>query len=306
MDSPDLQQLKRLAIFATVVEQASFAKAAQLLGMSRSSVSEQVALLEQALQVRLIQRSTRQLTLTAEGTTVYPQAAQITQSLRSVKTLVTQEQMHGRVRITTTVDLATDWLSPKLQAFQALYPDIYFDLVLADHELDLIAEQLDLALRIGYLKDESVVVRPLFNTHAQVIASPAYLVKAPEPVNIDSLARQHWVLLKQLNTNNTITLQYQGQFIHFQPQYFHSCDSPLAMRQLIQLGFGIGLHLPITIGAELQQGSLQLIEPDWHSDTMTFCLVYPSRRQLPLRVRYLIDFLMQQPPEFPIQKTKQP
>ncbi len=167
MYATDLLQLKRLAIFATVVEQGSFAKAAELLQMSRSSVSEQVALLEEALKVRLLQRTTRQLTLTTDGQAVYPQAAQLNQALRQVNELVTQEQPQGRIRITTTADLALDWLNPKLQAFRALYPQIYVDLVLTDHELDLIAGQLDLALRIGYLKDDSLVVRPLFNTHVR-------------------------------------------------------------------------------------------------------------------------------------------
>lgn len=95
------------------------------------------------------------------------QAAQLNQALRQVNELVTQEQPQGRIRITTTADLALDWLNPKLQAFRALYPQIYVDLVLTDHELDLIAGQLDLALRIGYLKDDSLVVRPLFNTHVR-------------------------------------------------------------------------------------------------------------------------------------------
>ena len=298
MYATDLLQLKRLAIFATVVEQGSFAKAAELLQMSRSSVSEQVALLEEALKVRLLQRTTRQLTLTTDGQAVYPQAAQLNQALRQVNELVTQEQPQGRIRITTTADLALDWLNPKLQAFRALYPQIYVDLVLTDHELDVIAGQLDLALRIGYLKDDSLVVRPLFNTHVQIIASAAYLAQAPEPITLESLPRQYWVLLKQLNPNQSVTLQHNGEMLHFVPEHYHSCDSPLVMQQLIKLGFGIGLHLPVSIQRELANQELSLILPQWQGDELTFCLAYPSRRQLPLRVRYLIDFLLQQPAQW--------
>lgn len=299
MDAPDLLQLKRLAIFATVVEQGSFAKAAASLQMSRSSVSEQVALLEQALKVRLLQRSTRQLTLTSDGQTIYPQAAQLNQSLRQVNDLVAQEKISGRVRITTTADLALDWLNPKLQGFRELYPEVYFDWVLADNELDLIAEQIDLAVRIGYLKDESLVVRPLFNTRIQIVASASYLAKLAEPITVDNLHNQPWVLLKQVNANNRVTLQCNGQFMAFEPEQFHRCDSPIVMQQLIKMGFGIGIHLPMSISQELESGELQLIVPEWHGDELSFCLAYPSRRQLPLRVRYLIDFLMQQPPSLP-------
>ncbi|MFZ1343957.1 LysR family transcriptional regulator [Thiothrix eikelboomii] len=292
MNTPDLLQLKRLAIFATVVEQGSFAKAAQLLQMSRSSVSEQVALLEQALHVRLLQRTTRQLTLTLEGKQVYPQAAQINGAMRSVKELVNQEQARGRVRITTTTDLALEWLNPKLQQFRTLYPEIYFDLVLVDHELDLVAEQIDLAIRIGYLRDESLVVRPLFQDKTQIIVGATYQSALSTPLTVETLQQQSWILLKQLHPYNQVTLQSQGQLLSFVPESFHSCDSPLVMRDMIQRGWGVGLHLPTTIQIELTQGTLELVLPEWYGDEMNFCIAYPSRRQLPLRVRHLLDYLL--------------
>lgn len=298
MNPPDLLQLKRLAIFATVVEQGSFAKAAHLLNMSRSSVSEQVALLEQELQVRLLQRTTRQLTLTYEGQLVYPQALQINHSLHQVTELVNHEQPRGRVRITTTADLALDWLNPKLQAFQALYPEVYFDLILADRELNLVAEQVDLALRIGYLKDDSLVARPLLNSRLQIVASPDYIAKAPEPITIESLKRQHWVLLSQLHTHNTVTLHYNGELVHVEPEHYHRCDSPSVMLSLLKLGFGMGFHLPLSIQKALASGELTVVLPECQGDDLTMCLVYPSRRELPLRIRYLIDFLMKQPVQF--------
>lgn len=291
MDTPDLLQLKRLAIFATVVEQGSFAKAAALLQMSRSSVSEQVALLEQALKVRLLQRTTRQLTLTLEGKQVYPQAAQINGAMRSVKELVNQEQARGRVRITTTTDLALEWLNPKLQQFRTLYPEIYFDLVLVDRELDLVAEQIDLAIRIGYLRDDSLVVRPLFQDKTHIIVGASYPHTLAN-ITVETLQQQSWVLLKQLHPYNQVTLQSQGQLLSFVPESFHSCDSPLVQRDMIQRGWGIGLHLPTTIQSELAQGTLEVVVPEWYGDEMNFCIVYPSRRQLPLRVRHLLDYLL--------------
>lgn len=292
MDTPDLLQLKRLAIFATVVEQGSFAKAAELLQMSRSSVSEQVALLEQALQVRLLQRTTRQLTLTLEGRQVYPNAAQINGAMRSVKELVNQEQVRGRVRITTTTDLALEWLNLKLQQFRALYPDIYFDLVLVDHELDLVAEQIDLAIRIGYLRDESLVVRPLFQDKTQIVVGAAYANPLAAPITVETLQQQSWVLLRQLHPYNQVTLQSEGKLLSFVPESFHSCDSPLVQRDMIQRGWVVGLHLPTTIRSELAQGALAVVLPEWYGDEMNFCIVYPSRRQLPLRVRCLLDCLL--------------
>lgn len=294
MNSLDLTQLKRLAIFAVVVEQGSFAKAAQQLHMSRSSVSEQVALLEEALKVRLLQRTTRQLTLTSEGELVYPQAAQMTAAMRQVNELVNQDQARGRVRITTTADLAQEWLNPKLQSFRERYPEIYFDLVLTDHELDLVAEQIDIAIRIGYLRDDSLVVRPLFQDRPQITASTHYLSTLTQPLTIESLPQQQWILLKQLNPYNRVQLHYQGEILSFVPDRFHSCDSPLVMRELISLGWGVGLHLPSTIQTQLEQGNLQTVLPDCHGEAMTFCIVYPSRRQLPLRVRHVIDYLMGQ------------
>lgn len=292
MDSPDLIQLRRLAIFATVVEQGSFAKAAQVLQMSRSGVSEQVALLEQALQVRLLQRTTRQLMLTAEGELVYPQAAQVNGTVREVKALVSQETPRGRVRITTTADLALDWLNPRLQQFRLLYPEIYFELVLGDDELDLVAAQIDLAIRIGYLRDDSLVVRPLFQDRTQMMASAAYLKQYPSEPTLEWLQQQCWILLKQLQPYNEVTLQYQGETVRFVPASFHRCDSPLIMRDMILRGWGIGLSLPCTLQQALAQGEVQMILPDYYGSDMTFCIAYPSRRQLPLRVRCLVDYLL--------------
>lgn len=288
----DLTQLKRLAIFACVVKHNSFAKAAEHLGMSRSSVSEQVALLEKDLGVRLLQRTTRQLTLTREGEEIYPEAKYLPTLLRNVTDKVSQELPKGKVRITSAQDFAIKWLNPRLRTFRQQYPDIYFDLLLNDNIVDLVANQVDLGIRIGPLDDEALIARPLFQDKPQIVASSAYLQRFGTPSDIETLQQHEWILLSQMNMGNHVTLQNNGQTLDFIPQRFHVCDSPMIMCDMIESGMGLGMHLSTMLEKEFANGSIQQVMPEWHGDLFTCSLVYSSRRQMPLRTRCLVDFLV--------------
>ncbi|MBU0655977.1 MAG: LysR family transcriptional regulator [Gammaproteobacteria bacterium] len=289
----DLAQLKRLAIFACVVEQNSFAKAAEYLGISRSSVSEQVAILEKELGVRLLQRTTRQLTLTREGEEIYPEAKCLPTLLRNVTEMVGQELPKGLVRITSAQDFAIKWLNPRLRAFRRQYPDIYFDLILNDNILDLVANQVDLGVRIGPVDDDSLIARPLFQDRPKIVASTAYLQQLGTPNDIETLQQHDWILLSQMNRGNRVTLQNNGQILDFIPQRFHVCDAPMIMCDMIESGMGLGLHLGVMLEKEFASGSMQQVMPEWHGDLFTCSLVYSSRRQMPLRTRCVVNFLVE-------------
>jgi len=286
-------QLKLLAIFATVVEAGSFAAAARKLNTSRSRVSEQVALLEQQLNSRLLQRSTRQLKLSAEGQLIYEHAKQLPQTLDSVHASLTPEEPRGRVCITLNHDIAHRFVLPKLATFQQQYPQVQLDLILDDHKLDLIEQQIDLAIRIGLPKDDSVIARLLHQEPMAVFASPDYLAQNGCPETLEQLAVMHWLLLSQATQDAAMGLRQHGQFIALKHSNYTRCNSPLMLQQMVLSGLGVGLMLPTTVKQEIQQGKLIRLFPGVETEALLFSLVYPSRRQLPQRTRVVIDYLLQ-------------
>lgn len=143
----DISKLKHFALFAKVIECGSFAEAARQLQTSRSRVSEQIFQLEQTLGVRLLHRSTRQLSVSDEGREVYEQAKMLPDILNNVLEVTSHDVPKGKVRITTSNDIAHSYLLPVLNDLSQRYPEIQIDLIISDEKLDLIRENIDLAIR---------------------------------------------------------------------------------------------------------------------------------------------------------------
>ncbi|MCV6589631.1 MAG: LysR family transcriptional regulator [Marinobacterium sp.] len=300
MSTIEVAQLRALAVFALVIEGGSFAEAARRLGSSRSRVSEQIAALEQQLGVRLIQRSTRKLSVTAEGKAVYEQARLLPDILTEVARVTQQEQPCGRVSLTVNVDVGINHLLPVLREFEQRYPEIELDLILDDERRDLIAEQIDLSIRVGIPQDSSLIARVLHREAPALFASRAYLQRAGTPQTIEALNHHHWVDLKLSSVPPVMSVQHlyhQGAVaetapVSLQPAFSHRCNSPLMVQQMVQAGMGIGLLLPATVQPQLAAGLLVPVCPQLRGKELTFALVYPSRHQLPLRTRCLVEHLL--------------
>lgn len=293
MSTINHSHLRLLAIFATVIETGSFAAAARKLNTSRSRISEQVAALEADLGIRLLQRSTRQLTITAEGERVYQQASALDDILKEVEAVATPPQPSGRVAITMNHDIAHKYVLPVLEDFRQRYPQIQLDLILDDDRRDLIGEQIDLGIRIGFPKDDSLVARILHEERFGLFASPAYLHRAGTPTTLDELASLRWITLLQTSQSGIQRLKMDHQTVEIRPGDACRCNSPLMVQQMVIAGLGVGLLLPTTVRDAVAAGQLVPIMPSLHSDPLVFALVYPSRKQVPLRTRALIDYLLQ-------------
>lgn len=275
-----------------VVEQGSFAAAARALRSSRSRISEQVAGLESDLGVRLLQRTTRQLRLTREGSEVYEQARRLPDILQNIEAITSPSVPRGRVAITLNHDIAHKYLLPVLADFQRQYPEVQLDLVVSDEKLDLIGEQIDLGIRIGIPKDDSLIARVMHEERFALFASPEYLECAGTPKNTTALERCAWINLVQTGHGDTQYLTCNGKTVALNPKRFYRCNSPLLMQQMVVQGFGLGLLLPTTVKEEVAQGQLVQLCPELRSEPLVFSLIYPSRRQVPQRTRVLIDYLL--------------
>lgn len=292
MSTIDFSHLKLFAIFVSVVESRSFAAAARKLLSSRSRISEQVAKLEVDLGVRLLQRSTRQLRLTPEGQQVYEQVRHLPEIIKGVEATLTSAEPSGRVSITMTHDTAHKYLLASLPDFQEKYPKLQLDLILRDDKVDLINAQIDLAIRIGIPKDESLIARQLHEERLGIFASIRFLEKFGRPKKVSDLEQYPWILLDQIHHRDIQLLQHRGQTLTIKPKRFYRCNSPLMVQNAVSRGLGLGVLLPTMIRKEIEDGFLQPILPTVRSEPMIFSLVYPSRKQVPLRVRTVIDYLL--------------
>lgn len=293
MSTVGFNQLKHLAIFVTVVECSSFAEAARKLNTSRSRVSEQLSDLEDILGVRLLQRSTRQLSITPEGKEVYEKARILPQLLQDIEGINQPEIPRGRVALTVNNDIALKHLSPVLDGFCQKYPEVQLDLILSDDRLDLIAEQIDLAIRIGFPKDDSLVARVMHEERFTIYASPDYLAENGVPDTIEALEQLRWLMLIQTGDAGVVRMFQDGQLCLIKPEKYFRCNSPHMVQQMVCDGLGVGCLLPVTVRDEIEAGALVPIMPELTSEPLIFTLVYPSRRQVPLRARCLIDYLLE-------------
>lgn len=293
MSTIDIAHLRHLAVFASVVENGSFAAAARQLGTSRSRVSEQVAQLEQVLGVRLLQRSTRQLTLTTEGQQVYQQASALPAILQEVESAVSAPEPQGRVSISVNHDIAHKHLLPQLREFKQRYPLIQLDLMLNDDKIDLIHDQVDLAIRVGIPSDDSLVARVLYEESFTIFASPEYLQQHGQPRRVSELEDHQWIMLTQTTQKGLLQFRHRGELLELRPDNYYLCNSPLMLQQMVVAGLGMGAMFETTVRAELARGDLVKIMPSVASEVQTFYLVYPTRHHVPRRTRALIDFLLQ-------------
>lgn len=285
-------QLKLLAIYATVVEQQSFAAAARKLSSSRSRISEQVAKLEQLLGVRLLQRTTRQLNLTPEGEQIYRHALKLNDVIKDVEATVNTEEVSGRVAITLNHDIAHKFLLPKLTTFQQRYPNIKLDLILEDQAQDLVMEHIDLALRIGPAKDSSMIARTLHKDRFGIFVSGEFLTKNAMPETKSELEQLNWIILPQLSNPSSVQLLCNNKPIELKLKNVQTCNSPFMSQQMVIAGLGASLLLPSTVTEDIEAGRLVQILPEYSSEELLFSLMYPSRKQLPKRTQAVIDFLI--------------
>lgn len=292
MSTIDFSHLKHMAVFVTVVEAGSFAAAARKLNSSRSRVSEQIAQLEAAAGMRLLHRSTRQLALTSEGEKVYAKAKILPELIHEIEAVASPAEPSGRVAISTTHDIAIKHLIPVLNEFQRRYPKVQVDLIISDQKLDLIAEQIDMAIRIGLPNDDSLIGRVMYEERSALYASPAYLKEHGRPKTLDELAQHKWVVISQMSQNGEQSLIYQDKPVHINPAYYQLTNSPLVAQSLTLAGHGISTLLPVTVKEECEAGLLVPIGLGVSAFSAVFTLVYPSRRQVPARARVLIDYLL--------------
>ena len=287
MQQPD--QWKGVVDFVTVATEGSLTKAAQSLGISTSQVSRNLDRLEHRLGVSLLKRSTRRLSLTAEGSAYLKACAPLVQELASINQDLIEgtQKPRGLIRITAGGEYVTREVAPLLAEFMLLYPEITLTLDLSPRKVDLIAEGYDLAIRFGALEDSALVARKLTTRKLAVCASPAYLQARGIPQHPDDLSD-----FDCLPGNSDLwRFQVEGSLHQIRVQGRFRCGHPTALAAAATKGLGL-IYVPrFYVKDLLQSGRLVTVLDDFVAQDKASWLVYPAHGYQPVRVRLLIDFL---------------
>ncbi|MCS3454795.1 DNA-binding transcriptional LysR family regulator [Aeromonas sp. BIGb0405] len=283
MNNPELELM---GIFATVVEQGSFTAAAELLGMPKSSVSQKISRLESLLGMRLLQRTTRRLSLTPQGEIYVEHCQALLNVARGAHLAMARlrEAPAGKVRITAPEATGTLLLGKILAEFRLLYPEVVIELTLSDEQLDLVAKGYDLALRAAPLKDSSLICRQIGQVARHLVAAPGYLARAGRPDTVADLSGHACLVHSALPL---WPLQPGG----WRPKGVCLSNSLLALRELAIHEGGIALLPAHVCRDELLSGKLVSLLPAHPIPSNPFYLIYPSREHLAPALRSLMDFV---------------
>ncbi|MBI3731247.1 MAG: LysR family transcriptional regulator [Burkholderiales bacterium] len=288
---------QHLAVFASIIRAGSISKAAVQLGCGKSLLSRQLAKLEQDLGARLIQRSTRKLTLTEIGEQVLHEAQRIDTALANIEQMAGQHQQEvkGRLRVTCPMP-AVSRLVPVMMEFCRRYPQIDFALQVEDRLVDLIAGQIDVAIRVSHLEDSNLIARKLVDSQRILCAAPAYLASAGHPVVAGDLA-QHACLL-YINaagrTNDEWTLLEHGEIRKVRVSSHFQSNNGLALVAAACSGAGILLIDRLIVSKHLQSGELVAVLDNYQlpSGSPVYA-VYPARDWLALKTATFVAFLQE-------------
>lgn len=290
-----IDELDAVSTFARVVDAGSMSAAAAALGVPKSTVSRRIARLEEALGVRLLQRTTRRMALTEAGVTfldrVAPALAAIDEAANEARDVLNEPR--GLVRMTAPEDLGADYLGPILADFSRAHPAVEVYVDLSGRMIDLVREGFDLALRASSRVDPSLVARRLADDETALYASPSYLASRPVPRRPRDLATHEHVLFLPPGSSSELHLTGpKGAEEAIKVTGRLSTNQFSLLRELLLQNLGIGL-LPAAVAAPvLHHGSLVRVLPDWRGPSGTLYLCHPAGRYLPTKVRVLRDFLV--------------
>ncbi len=286
-----------VSTFAKVVELGSFSRAAERLGLSTSAVSRQVSELEAHLGVRLLNRTTRRLSLTEAGQSFYEHSVQLLSDLEDAEASVRVAAVEpkGTLRITCGVSFGTRYLAPALAEFSALHPGLLLDLDLSDRVVDLVEDGFDLAIRIGNIGSQGMVSKRLGWTQIVCCAAPAYLQRRSQPILAPADLAQH-ECLSYTNVGMPNTWQFEGKdgrdsrvSVRIPPR--HRANNGQVLASLAVQGMGVVYEPDFIVAHEIRAGQLLPLLPDHRPPRSPIAAVYPSRRHLSAKVRSFVDFL---------------
>jgi DNA-binding transcriptional LysR family regulator len=287
--------LNDLDLFVAVAEASSFSGAAKKLGLPKSSVSRGIARLEGELGVRLVQRTTRQVSLSSAGAALHERVApQLAQLKKAVGDLPeAEEKPSGHLRISAAVDFGITLLPELLSTFVSRCPSVSVEVNVSNKVVDLVADRYDLAFRAtgGRLKDSSLVAKRAGPVVLQLVASPSYLARRGTPRVPADLATHEWVLFRKAGK---LRLEGPGgETADFEPSGRLAGDEMFFIKEAVRAGAGIGMLPTFLLERELASGALVRVLPRWIFPTGALWIVTPGGDHLPKKTAAFREFAIE-------------
>jgi DNA-binding transcriptional LysR family regulator len=283
--------LNEILVFARVVQAGSFTTAAAALGMPKSTVSRKVSELEERLKSRLLQRTTRKLSLTDVGRTYYDYCARIVDEIEDAERAVgsLQEAPRGLLRVTAPVNVS--FLGPIVSDYLKRYPEVRLDLFCTGRAVDLVEERFDLGIRAGTLPDSTLIARSLGSVKWLLVATPAYLKRRGRPRSPEDLKKHDCLLFGVGIDSAGLRLENASGSVHVAvPARLMVTDMDV-LHAVAAGGLGIALLPAFRCVDELRARRLERVLPGWNVPSTPVHVVYPSTRHLSPKVKSFVDHL---------------
>jgi DNA-binding transcriptional LysR family regulator len=293
MDGGAMDLLAAMRLFQRVVDAGGFSEVARQTGNTQPTVSRTIAALEAHLGVRLINRSSRAMSLTDDGQQFYAQASRALEAVAEAESSVGRRRGKptGLLRLGASVAFGRLHLAPRLPRFLDQFPEVEVELVMNDAFVDLVGEGIDLAVRVGDLVDPTLIARRIGTTRRVTVASAAYLARMGLPIVPADLTQHDCVIYTRLATGNRwhfagpegpISVDVRGRF---------RADNSEAVREAVISGAGVAVIPVWMFTDEIETGRVHIILDAFEPKQLPIHAVYPSRRQVATKVREMIDFL---------------
>ncbi|TQV70876.1 LysR family transcriptional regulator [Aliikangiella marina] len=296
MNDPVLNEIRGMTIFVRVVDAGSFSEAARRLGASRAVVSYQIKKFETQLGVRLINRSTRRLSLTAAGKEFYDNCRRIVteaeQAHLKLKNL--QQAAVGRVALTCPVNLGLQWVVPVINEFRKQYPKIALDIQFSESITNLIDERIDLAIRAGPLPDSELQAVKLASMKRYLCASPTYIEQQGFPRTIEDLNGHQWIIYRRQSAK--VVLRKGNTMYSIEMNGDISTNNAAARLQFALAGHGLALLPHYDVKSHLESGKLIELLPEYSFASLELFAVFPQGATDAKATRLLLEFFKSRPP----------
>ncbi|MEX2515799.1 MAG: LysR family transcriptional regulator [Gammaproteobacteria bacterium] len=290
-----MDKLTSLQVFSHVARGGSFAAAARDMNMSRAMVSKHVMQLESDLGVRLLNRNTRQVSLTEAGAEYLERLGHILAELDDAELALTtlNTEPRGLLRLNAPPSFGAFHLVPLLAEFMQAYPNVHVEMKLTDRAADVVEEGFDLAIEVGRLADSSLVARVLAHSRLVICGSPDYLRKHGTPQTPEDLANHNCLTSSRFPPRDEWPLRSpDGDRLHKVSGTFRSNIGDAVHRMAVQ-GLGLTMLPTYMVGQDLKKGRMQAVLTEYEPTPYMIAALYPDRRYLPAKVRSLMDFLVE-------------
>ncbi|OWO79784.1 LysR family transcriptional regulator [Photorhabdus luminescens] len=291
-----MDKLRAISVFRRVVELGSFKAAAQDLGLSKAAISKNIKELEEHLKSPLINRTTRNMHITASGRNYYHQVCNILDELENadLSVMETSHALTGSIKVSIPMSIGLKELNPLICQFMHAHPGISVEVVMIDKYIDLIEHGIDVAIRGGgELSDSSLRSRKLIKVPRVLCASPAY-IEASEKILIPENLTSHNCLIYSLSSSPRRWMfhnQNDVKVVDLKPGTY-VVNNGLALKQAALAGHGVVLLPELLVIDELQSGELVRLLPEWEADTQALYAIQPFHKERSIKARAFIDFLV--------------